>query len=51
MSEIKIDKSLVSGITTSESANVILQTTITMCHALGFYVVAEGWKRQKKWRA
>lgn len=42
VSEIKIDKSLVSGITTSESANVILQTTITMCHALGFYVVAEG---------
>ncbi|MBK8973666.1 MAG: EAL domain-containing protein [Hahellaceae bacterium] len=42
VSEIKIDKSLVTGITTSESANVILQTTITMCHALGFYVVAEG---------
>ena len=41
-SEIKIDRSLVTDLATGTQDQVIVQTTITMCHSLGYEVVAEG---------
>ena len=41
-SEIKIDRSLISDLATREEDRVIVQTTIDMCHSLGYLVVAEG---------
>ena len=41
-SEIKIDRSLVTELTTEAEDRVIVQTTIEMCHSLGYQVVAEG---------
>lgn len=41
-SEIKIDRSLITDIATREEDRVIVQTTINMCHSLGYRVVAEG---------
>ncbi|RBW49086.1 EAL domain-containing protein [Marinobacter sp. F3R11] len=41
-SEIKIDRSLITDLATREEDRVIVQTTIDMCHALGYRVVAEG---------
>ncbi len=41
-SEIKIDRSLITDITTQPGDRVIVQTTIDMCHSLGYKVVAEG---------
>ena len=40
--EIKIDKSLVSGVTSHQSSEAVVQKAISMCHELGFSVVAEG---------
>lgn len=42
VSEIKIDRTFVMGILDSASDSVIVDTTITMCHGLGYSVVAEG---------
>src|SRR5690554_2842690 len=41
-SEIKIDRSLITDLATGTQDQVIVQTTITMCHSLGYEVVAEG---------
>lgn len=41
-SEIKIDRSLITDIGTHPGDRVIVQTTIDMCHSLGYKVVAEG---------
>lgn len=41
-SEIKIDRSLITDLATGEEDRVIVQTTIDMCHSLGYQVVAEG---------
>ncbi|CAN0583867.1 unnamed protein product [Ectocarpus sp. 12 AP-2014] len=41
-SEIKIDRSLITDIGTHAGDRVIVQTTIDMCHSLGYKVVAEG---------
>ncbi len=41
-SEIKIDRSLITDLVTREEDRVIVQTTIDMCHSLGYLVVAEG---------
>ena len=41
-SEIKIDRSLVTELTTEAEDRVIVQTTIEMCHSLDYQVVAEG---------
>lgn len=41
-SEIKIDRSLVTELPEREQDRVIVQTTIDMCHSLGYTVVAEG---------
>jgi len=40
--EIKLDRSLIEDIATSDSAKVIVQTAINMAHTLGYQVVAEG---------
>ena len=42
ISTVKIDKSLVRGIRTNESAREIVRATIDLAHALDFSVVAEG---------
>lgn len=44
--EIKIDKSLVFDLTSNTDDQVIIKTTIEMCHRLGFTVVAEGVESQ-----
>ncbi|WP_421866103.1 EAL domain-containing protein [Marinobacter adhaerens] len=41
-SEVKIDRSLVTELNTEAEDRVIVQTTIDMCHSLGYQVVAEG---------
>ena len=41
-SEIKIDRSLVTDLPSQAEDRVIVQTTIDMCHSLGYKVVAEG---------
>ena len=41
-SEIKIDRSLIQDINTEEETQVIVKTTIDMCHSLGYKVVVEG---------
>lgn len=40
--EIKIDRSLIRELTSQSEDRVIVQTTIEMCHSLGYQVVAEG---------
>ena len=40
--ELKIDRSFVSGLRTEESSRMIVRSTISMAHALGIRVVAEG---------
>ena len=40
--EIKLDRSIVMDICTSESSRVIVETAINMVHGLGYTVVAEG---------
>lgn len=40
--EIKIDRSLITDLVLQEEDRVIVQTTIDMCHSLGYQVVAEG---------
>lgn len=41
-SEIKLDRSLVKDITSSDSSRLIVKTSIDMAHGLGYLVVAEG---------
>ncbi|MDP4547605.1 EAL domain-containing protein [Marinobacter sp. MDS2] len=41
-SEIKIDRSLITDLSDRKEDRVIVQTTISMCHNLGYTVVAEG---------
>ncbi len=40
--EIKLDRSLISDICTSDSSRVIVKTSIDMAHSLGYELVAEG---------
>lgn len=40
--EIKLDRSIVMDVCTSESSRVIVETAINMIHGLGYKVVAEG---------
>ena len=40
--EIKLDRSIIVDICTSESSRVIVETAINMVHGLGYTVVAEG---------
>ncbi|MDX1459393.1 MAG: GGDEF domain-containing phosphodiesterase, partial [Marinobacter sp.] len=46
-SEIKIDRSLVTDLATETGDQVIVKTTIDMCHSLGYTVVAEGVEKQE----
>lgn len=41
-SEVKLDRSLILGITSSESSRIIVKASIDMAHALGYKVVTEG---------
>ncbi len=45
--KIKIDKALIQGFEDSEDAKVIITTILTMCHTLGYGVVAEGVESQR----
>ncbi len=40
--EIKIDRALICDISDKELSKIIVETTINMCHSLGYKVVAEG---------
>ncbi|OZG74450.1 hypothetical protein BTA51_05430 [Hahella sp. CCB-MM4] len=44
--EIKIDRALITDICDKETSRIIVQTTIDMCHSLGYEVVAEGVETQ-----
>lgn len=44
--EIKIDRSLITDLPQQQDDRVIVQTTIDMCHSLGYAVVAEGVEEQ-----
>jgi len=46
-SEIKIDKSLITDLVQHPDDRVIVQTTVDMCHSLGYSVVAEGVEDQE----
>ncbi len=45
--EIKIDGSLITELLSQTEDQVIVQTTIEMCHSLGYIVVAEGVEDEK----
>ncbi len=40
--ELKLDRSLIEDIVTSESSRVIVETAASMAHSLGYHLVAEG---------
>ncbi|GAA3934992.1 EAL domain-containing protein [Litoribacillus peritrichatus] len=46
--EIKLDRSLITGIAHSDSARIIVQTSIEMAHNLGYNLVAEGVETQEE---
>ncbi|MDL0431042.1 EAL domain-containing protein [Marinobacter sp. TBZ242] len=46
-SEIKIDRSLITDLASEVGDQVIVKTTIDMCHSLGYSVVAEGVETQE----
>ncbi|WP_434049544.1 EAL domain-containing protein [Marinobacter salarius] len=48
--EIKLDRSLIEDLATSDSAMVIVQTAINMAHTLGYQVVAEGVENEQSAR-
>ena len=47
---LKIDRSFITGLTTSDRANELLRAIITMSNALGMAVVAEGVETQEQLR-
>lgn len=47
--ELKMDRSLISGIAQNTQLQVIFESTLTMCHRLGIKVVAEGIETQEDW--
>ncbi|GAA3965185.1 hypothetical protein GCM10022278_23760 [Allohahella marinimesophila] len=48
--EIKLDRSLITDICTSESSRVIVATAINMAHGLGYRLVAEGVENEETGR-
>ncbi|KPQ00031.1 EAL domain-containing protein [Marinobacter sp. HL-58] len=40
--ELKLDRSLIDDIMTSEGSRVIVETAVNMAHSLGYHIVAEG---------
>ena len=49
ISELKIDRSFISQLTSEADDMVIVHSTITMAHQLGIKVVAEGVEHQEVW--
>lgn len=47
LTELKIDKSFVSDLLTSESDELIVKATINLAHNLGLHVTAEGVENQE----
>ncbi len=47
--ELKIDRSLIDGITRSRQLQIIFDSTLTMCNKLGLSVVAEGIEKKHDW--
>ena len=47
--EIKVDKSFVMGMTTSDADDAIVRTVIDLAHNLGKQVCAEGVENQDTW--
>src|SRR5690606_19794233 len=47
INEIKIDKSLIFDLTSRADDQVVVKTTLDMCHNLGYRVVAEGVENQE----
>jgi diguanylate cyclase (GGDEF)-like protein len=51
VSEIKIDKSFVMGMSASNEDRIIVDSIIELGHKLGMHVVAEGVETQSAWKA
>ncbi|MET1282643.1 EAL domain-containing response regulator [Vibrio navarrensis] len=49
-SELKIDRSLISGISNRSHLQVIFESTLSMCQKLGITVVAEGIEKKSDWK-
>jgi len=49
-SELKVDRSLIDGISSKPHLQVIIESTLTMCQKLGIQMVAEGIERPDDWR-
>jgi EAL domain-containing protein (putative c-di-GMP-specific phosphodiesterase class I) len=47
--ELKIDRSFVSGMSNDPHHSAIVRSTISLGHALGLQVVAEGVERREEW--
>ncbi|MCA0935813.1 EAL domain-containing response regulator [Vibrio alginolyticus] len=47
--ELKIDRSLIDGITRSRQLQIIFDSTLLMCNKLGLSVVAEGIEKKTDW--
>jgi EAL domain-containing protein (putative c-di-GMP-specific phosphodiesterase class I)/CheY-like chemotaxis protein len=47
--ELKVDRAFVSGATSDSAARAILQLSVSLGHALGMQVVAEGVENQADW--
>jgi EAL domain-containing protein (putative c-di-GMP-specific phosphodiesterase class I) len=49
-SYVKIDRSFVAGMATSEANVAVVEAVLTMCRALGIHVVAEGIENERQRR-
>ncbi len=47
--ELKIDRSLIDGITRNQQLQIIFDSTLSMCNKLGLSVVAEGIEKKSDW--
>jgi EAL domain-containing protein (putative c-di-GMP-specific phosphodiesterase class I)/CheY-like chemotaxis protein len=47
--ELKVDRSLIDGISTKPHLQVIFESTLSMCNKLGIDLVAEGIEKRKDW--
>lgn len=50
VSKLKIDRAFVSGIPEDDDSNVLVRAIITMSHALGLQVIAEGVETIEQWK-
>ena len=51
VNELKLDRSLINGLSAAESSRcaALIRSTISLAHALGLRVVAEGVEDQVRW--